>query len=429
MLTTVSASLGSMSAGADELVARAKKIHERVITLDTHVDISPDNFTPQTNYLTTPNTQVDLPRMEAGGLDAAFFIVYVGQGPLTEEGYAAAYTAAMEKFDAIHWMTEQLAPERIALALTAEEVRDIASSGRRVALIGVENAYPMGLDLANIARFAERGARYMSLAHNGHSQFSDSNTGEIREGGMRYGGLSELGRQAVVEMNRVGVMIDLSHPSKDATMQIMALSRAPVIASHSSARGLENNPRNMDDEQLLALKANGGVIQTVAFRSYLNGKKHAAWRTEYDALMRKVGAEMGIEVLADRRQVFMMNPSDRATYLDRIRPVRARVDELSNQMSAPPVDVADFVDHVDYLVTKIGVDHVGISSDFDGGGGVEGWNDADETFNVTLELVRRGYSEAEVAKLWSGNLLRVLEEVQAVAKTLRRETTTDSAPL
>ena len=315
------------------------------------------------------------------------------------------------------------------MALTAEEVRDIASSGRRVALIGVENAYPMGLDLANIARFAERGARYMSLAHNGHSQFSDSNTGEIREGGMRYGGLSELGRQAVVEMNRVGVMIDLSHPSKDATMQIMALSRAPVIASHSSARGLENNPRNMDDEQLLALKANGGVIQTVAFRSYLNGKKHAAWRTEYDALMRKVGAEMGIEVLADRRQVFMMNPSDRATYLDRIRPVRARVDELSNQMSAPPVDVADFVDHVDYLVTKIGVDHVGISSDFDGGGGVEGWNDADETFNVTLELVRRGYSEAEVAKLWSGNLLRVLEEVQAVAKTLKRETTIDSAPL
>ena len=391
MLATVSASLGSMSAGADELVARAKKIHERVITLDTHVDISPDNFTPQTNYLTTPDTQVDLPRMEAGGLDAAFFIVYVGQGPLTEEGYAAAYKAAMEKFDAIHWMTEQLAPERIALALTAEEVRDIASSGRRVALIGVENAYPMGLDLANIARFAERGARYMSLAHNGHSQFSDSNTGEIREGGMRYGGLSELGRQAVVEMNRVGVMIDLSHPSKDATMQIMALSRAPVIASHSSARGLENNPRNMDDEQLLALKANGGVIQTVAFRSYLNGKKHAAWRTEYDALMRKVGAEMGIEVLADRRQVFMMNPSDRATYLDRIRPVRARVDELSNQMSAPPVDIADFVDHVDYLVTKIGVDHVGISSDFDGGGGVEGSSSSvsnePETSSLTCDAV------------------------------------------
>ena len=427
-LTLFGASVASAPVSADELVARAKEIHERVITLDTHVDISPDNFTPEVNYLTAPNTQVDLPRMEVGGLDAAFFIVYVGQGPLTDEGYASAYQTAMQKFDAIHWMTEQLAPERIALALTAQDVRKIAKTGRRVALIGVENAYPLGLDITNIARFADRGARYMSLSHNGHSQFSDSNTGEIREGGMRHGGLSELGRSAVEEMNRVGVMIDLSHPSKASTMQTLALSRAPVIASHSSARGMEDNPRNMDDEQLLALKANGGVIQTVAFRSYLNGKKHAAWRSEYDALMTKIGAEMGIEVLADRRQVFMMKPMDRAKYLDRIKPVQARVEANKSEFSAQPVDVADFIDHVDYLVKKIGIDHVGISSDFDGGGGVEGWNNADETFNVTLELVRRGYSEVEIEKLWSGNLLRVMEDVQAVAEAMRQETTTDKAP-
>ena len=426
-LTLFGASVASAPVSADELVARAKEIHERVITLDTHVDISPDNFTPEVNYLTAPNTQVDLPRMEVGGLDAAFFIVYVGQGPLTDEGYASAYQTAMQKFDAIHWMTEQLAPERIALALTAQDVRKIAKTGRRVALIGVENAYPLGLDIANIARFADRGARYMSLSHNGHSQFSDSNTGEIREGGMRHGGLSELGRSAVEEMNRVGVMIDLSHPSKASTMQTLALSRAPVIASHSSARGMEDNPRNMDDEQLLALKANGGVIQTVAFRSYLNGKKHAAWRSEYDALMTKIGAEMGIEVLADRRQVFMMKPMDRAKYLDRIKPVQARVEANKSEFSAQPVDVADFIDHVDYLVKKIGIDHVGISSDFDGGGGVEGWNNADETFNVTLELVRRGYSEVEIEKLWSGNLLRVMEDVQAVAEAMRQEMTTDKA--
>ena len=261
LLTLFGASVASVPVSADDIIARAKEIHERVITLDTHVDISPDNFTPEVNYLTAPDTQVDLPRMVAGGLDAAFFIVYVGQGPLTDEGYGSAYQTAMEKFDAIHWMTEQLAPDRIALARTAQEVKEIAKTGRRVALIGVENAYPLGLDIANIARFADRGARYMSLSHNGHSQFSDSNTGEIREGGMRHGGLSELGRQAVEEMNRVGVMIDLSHPSKASTMQTMALSRAPVIASHSSARGMEDNPRNMDDEQLLALKANGGVIQ------------------------------------------------------------------------------------------------------------------------------------------------------------------------
>lgn len=406
---------------ADDLVLRAKQIHERVITLDTHVDISTDTFTAQINYLTDPDTQVDIPRMEAGGLDAAFFIVYVGQGPLTEAGFAAAYQAAVDKFDAIHWMTKELAPDRIGLALTPKDVYDIANSGRKVALIGVENAYPVGLDIENIERFAARGARYMSLAHNGHSQFSDSNTGEIREGGMRYGGLSELGRQAVVAMNRAGVMIDLSHPSKQATMQTIALSRAPVIASHSSARGLEDNPRNMDDEQLLALKANGGVIQTVAFRSYLNGKKHAAWRSQYDELMRKVGASMNIDIVADRRQVYMMKPDDRAEYLTSIKPVLARVEAMQHQLSAPPVDVADLVDHIDYLVAKIGIDHVGISSDFDGGGGVEGWNDADETFNVTLELVKRGYSEADIAKLWSGNLLRVMGQVQAVAAMIRKE--------
>ena len=419
--------LAAFQAQADELLVRAQEIHDQVITLDTHVDISVDNFTEEVNYLTSPRTQVDLPRMEAGGLDAAFFIVYVGQGPLTEEGYSTAYDSAIAKFDAIHWMTKELAPDRIALALTPKDVRDIARSGRKVALIGVENAYPIGLDIANIARFAERGARYMSLAHNGHSQFSDSNTGEIREGGMRYGGLSELGREAIAEMNRLGIMIDLSHPSKAATLQTIALSRAPVIASHSSARGLEDNPRNMDDEQLLALKANGGVIQTVAFRGYLNGKKHAAWRKEYDALMRKVGKEMGITVVTDRRQVFMMPPAARAEYLASIQPVIDRIANTPETLSAPPVDVADFVDHIDYLVAKIGIDHVGISSDFDGGGGVQGWDDADETFNVTLELVKRGYTEAEIDKLWSGNLLRVMGQVQAIAAQMQQQASAEVA--
>ena len=358
--------------------------------------------------------------MELGGLDAAFFVVYVGQGPLTQEGYKNAYRAAVDKFEAIHWMTSELAPERIGLALTPKDVREIAKSGRRVALIGVENAYPIGLDLVNIRRFAERGARYMSLAHNGHSQFSDSNTGEIRDGGMRYGGLSDLGIQAVKELNRWGVMIDLSHPSKAANLQTIKLSQAPVIASHSSARGLEENPRNMDDEQLMALKSNGGVIQAVAFRSYLNADKHSAWQIEYDEIAKEVGTEMGIEIASDRSEVLMMQPEQRTKYLESIRPVIKRANELAPTISAPPVDVADFVDHIDYLVNKIGIDHVGISSDFDGGGGILGWNDADETFNVTLELVRRGYSETEIEKLWSENLLRVMETVQAVGLAIQR---------
>lgn len=404
-----------------DLIARARAIHEHVITLDTHVDISVDNFTQEVNYLQELDTQVNLPRMEAGGLDAAFFIVYVGQGPLVDSAYAAAYNTAIAKFDAIHWLVQELAPQRIALALTPDDVRRIAASGRKVALIGVENAYPLGLDLENIRRFAERGARYLSLAHNGHSQFSDSNTGEIREGGMRYGGLSALGRQAVAELNRWGVMIDLSHPSKAATLETLTLSRAPVIASHSSARALNDVPRNMDDEQLLALKANGGVIQTVAFRGYLNSDKDAAWQEERDALTRQVGEEMGIEVLPYRRQAYLLKPAERKAYFERTAPVHKAVKARLGEIEVPGVDVSDFIDHIDYLVGKVGIDHVGISSDFDGGGGVTGWDDASETFNVTLELVRRGYSQSDIERIWSGNLLRVMGQVQAVAAMIQAE--------
>lgn len=420
--TPTAAAATGMAESEAQLIERARDIHSRVMTLDTHVDISPANFTTTPpNYTGDLPTQVNLPKMAAGGLDAAFFIVYVGQGPLTDAGYADAHGQAMAKFDAIHRLTAELAPERIGLATTAAEARAIAASGRKVALIGVENAYPIGLDLDNIRVFAERGARYMSLAHNGHSQFSDSNTGEIREGGMRYDGLSPLGRDAVAELNRWGVMIDLSHPSKDATMEMFELSRAPMIASHSAARALNDVPRNMDDEQLAALKANGGVIQTVAFRSYLDSDKHAAFQLEYDRKLRALGEAAGIEVLLDRRQVFMMPPAERSAYLERIRPLREQLDATLDDFAAPPVDVADFVDHIDYLVEKVGIDHVGISSDFDGGGGVTGWNDASETFNVTLELVRRGYSEADIERIWSGNLLRVMEAVRQVGEAIRAE--------
>jgi membrane dipeptidase len=253
------------------LVARARAIHERVITLDTHDDIDPRNFTKQRNYTQRLDNQVNLPKMEEGGLDVAFFIVYVGQGPLTAEGYDKAYAQAVEKFDAVHRLTKEIAPDRIGLALSAEQVRTIAASGRKVAVIGIENAYPVGTNLARIKEFHDRGGRYMSLAHNGHSQFADSNTGE-RDGKWLHNGLSELGRKAIAEMNRVGLMVDVSHPSKPANLQAIALSKAPVIASHSAARALANHSRNLDDEQLQALKKNGGVVQTVAFDGYVKIK-------------------------------------------------------------------------------------------------------------------------------------------------------------
>jgi membrane dipeptidase len=347
------------------LVARARAIHERVITLDTHDDIDPRNFTKQRNYTQRLDNQVNLPKMEEGGLDVAFFIVYVGQGPLTAEAYDKAYAQAVEKFDAVHRLTREIAPDRIGLALTADDVRRIAASGRKVAVIGIENAYPVGTNLARIKEFHDRGGRYMSLAHNGHSQFADSNTGE-RDGKWQHNGLSDLGRKAIAEMNRLGIMVDISHPSKQANLQAMALSKAPVIASHSAARALANHSRNLDDEQLQALKKNGGVVQTVAFDGYV-----------------------------------------------KIRPPEAP------KRGAPTATVADFVNHIDYLVKTIGIDHVGISSDFDGGGGVAGWNGAEETFNVTLELVKRGYTEEQIGKLWSGNLLRVMADVERIAREIQ----------
>jgi membrane dipeptidase len=280
-----------------EVMARARAIHDRVITLDTHADINAANFTPQVNYTQRLGTQVNLPKMIEGGLDVAFFIVYVGQQQdFTPEAYKRAYDQALEKFDAIHRLTETIAPDKIGLALTPADVRRIAASGRKVALIGIENAYPLGEDLKNIKAFYDRGGRYLSLAHNGHSQWSDSNNGEA-SGVWKWNGLSPLGRQAIAEMNRVGMMIDISHPSKLSSMQTFELSRAPVIASHSAVRALCNHTRNMDDEQLLALKKNGGVIQTVAFASYVKCDPPPAERAP---LIEKLYQDFGIPTAAGR---------------------------------------------------------------------------------------------------------------------------------
>jgi len=405
------ASPATSSETEEELVARAQGIHERVITLDTHVDINTANFNTETNYTMTLDTQVTLPKMEAGGLDVAWFIVYTGQGPLTDEGYAAAHANAIDKFDAIRRLAEEIAPDRIELAYTSDDVRRIAASGKKVAMIGVENAYPIGTDLANIEDFYNRGARYMSLAHNGHSQFADSQTGEAADEYL-HGGLSEMGREAVAEMNRLGIMVDISHPSIDAISEMLDLSVAPVVASHSSARSLTNHTRNLSDEMLLRVRENGGVVQTVAFGSYINEARRVFQATERQEIMERMARERGFELLSSDEVAALAAP-EQAAYQQNMQRIFPEVN-----MMTPRATVSDFVDHIDYMVDLIDLDHVGISSDFDGGGGVTGWNDASETFNVTLELVRRGYSEAEIGQLWSGNLLRVLDEVQRVAATL-----------
>lgn len=399
---------------------RAKLLHEKVITIDTHDDINVKNFTDSINYTQRLDTQVNLPKMEEGGLDVAWLIVYTGQDTLTAEGYEKASANAISKFDAIHKLCKEIAPDQIELALTSDDVRRIDAAGKKVAMIGVENAYPIGTDLSNFEKYYDLGARYVSLAHNGHSQFSDSNTGET-DSLWLHNGLSEIGKDAVKEMNRLGIMIDVSHPSKAAMEQMIALSKAPIIASHSSARALCNHSRNLDDEQLLLMKENGGVVQTVAFSSYLNTEKDEARSEKIKVIEKMVMDSLGTTWL-ERKDIMALPNAERDAYINTYITMNKIVDAKTKTMKGlpPAVDVTDLVNHIDYMVKLIGIDHVGISSDFDGGGGIEGWSDASETFNVTLELVKRGYTDDEIKKLWGENLLRVLDQVQAVASEIQK---------
>ena len=405
----------------DDLLKKAKEIHKKVITLDTHNDINIKNFTDSINYTQRLETQINLPKMKEGGLDVTWLIVYTGQDSLTENGYKKAYDNAISKFDAIHRLVEIYAPDEIELALTSDDVRRINAAGKKVAMIGIENGYPIGTDISNVKKFYDLGGRYMSLAHNGHSQLSDSNTGE-KDGIWLHNGISDLGKQVLAEMNKYGMMVDISHPSKEAIKQMIKLSKAPVIASHSSARALCDHSRNLDDELLQLLKENGGVVQTVAFSSYLNTKKDTMYSNAIKPLYKTIAKDLGIELI-DRKDFGNKTDQEIEDFFENLKRIKKiankdpRMQEIKK--NTPPVSVIDLVDHIDYLVKKMGIEHVGISSDFDGGGGIDGWGDASVTFNVTLELVKRGYTENQISMLWSGNLLRVLDEVQKVAKEIQ----------
>ncbi len=404
----------------EALLKKAKEIHENIITIDTHADININNFTEERNYTMDLGNQVTLPKMEAGGLDVAWFIVYTGQEELTEEAFKNAYENAMSKFDAIHKLVEDFAPEQIGLATNSQEVRKLVAEGKKVAMIGVENGYSIGLDVENVEKFYNLGARYMSLSHQGHSQLSDSNTGEENDEWL-HNGLSDLGKEVIAEMNRLGMMIDVSHPSKEAIKQMFELSKAPLIASHSSARELCNHSRNLDDELLMLFKKHGGVVQTVAFSAYVNTEKDKAFSEASEKVYEEKAAEMDFEILPRDTVRALSNTERNAYYADyqKVRNAASPDIELLKE-EIEPVGVSDFVDHIDYMVDLIGIEHVGISSDFDGGGGIDGWEDASETLNITKELVKRGYTQEEIAKLWGENLLRVMDEVDAVAAELQK---------
>ncbi|MFH1160754.1 MAG: dipeptidase [bacterium] len=332
------------------LVKKAAKIHEKILTIDSHNDtpmrMSRGEFDWSVGHdVKKDHSRVDLVRMKEGGLDAAFFAVFVSQGKRTPDGYEKARDQALEIFDSLNAAIARH-PDLVGLALTPSDARRLERQGKRIAFIGMENGYPVGKDLSLVQTYYDKGARYITLVHTKNNDICDSSTDTLETGG-----LSKFGEEVVREMNRLGMMIDVSHASDFSFYDILEVTKAPVIASHSCARALCDNPRNLDDEMLFALAENGGVIQMCILSDYVKTP----------------------------------DPRELAT-------------------------VSDVVDHIDHIVQVAGIDHVGIGTDFDGGGGVTGCYDVSEMGNITLELVRRGYSEEDIRKIWGGNLMRVLDE-------------------
>jgi membrane dipeptidase len=392
------------------LLEKARALHERLLTIDTHVDIAgADYATPGMDPGGPTNRKSDLPKMKAGGLDAVFLAVFVSQRPdLTSEAYGQAYTQAMAEFDALDRLAK-MHPELCEFARTPDDVGRIAKTGKRVIVAGVENGYPMGEDFANLRTFYERGARYMTLVHTANNQLATSSGSSDGDNG-----LTELGKRTVSEMNRLGMMVDLSHASVKSFWDAIAVSSAPIIESHSGCVSAAKSDRNLADDQLKALAKNGGVIQIVALSEYLKPSS-----PERQAAVQQLREELGFGRRAGRGAAqggpppAPMTPERRAE----LAKLRAVYQERMKEIDAkhPGATLKDFADHIDHAVKTAGIDHVGIGTDFDGGGGIPGFNDHSEAPNVTLELLRRGYTETQLRKIWGENLLRVWRDVQRKA--------------
>jgi membrane dipeptidase len=367
----------------------------RPLTLDTHVDIPLDYMRePQFDVGHDTPLLVDLGKMERGGLDSAFFVVYVGQGPLTPEGYAHAVAQADRKFEGIAMMLDKY-PDRIRAARTPQEVRDNHAHGLLSAMIGIENSYSLGHDLGRIDSSYAKGARYLGLVHVGNNDLCssanpDTKAGEPALNSPGDAGMSDFGRAAVARANALGMMVDISHASDKCVLDAIAASKAPIIASHSSSRALVDVPRNLPDDLLRAIAADGGVVQAVAYKEFL--KKDPERAKAEKALQDQVVREAG-DTEYD---------SEKHDYLPAMVEGMARIEK-----EHPLASLDQYMDHIQHMVQVAGIDHVGIASDMDGGGGITGWMDASQTPNVTAALRARGFSDADIAKIWGGNLLRV----------------------
>jgi len=383
---------------------KAQKIHEKALTIDTHGDV-PTYMVSHTDFDISEEhdahktgSRIDFPRMKKGGLDAMFFAVYLGQGPRTPEGNAQAKEKSMKLFESIHKSVKDH-PDLAELAKTPEDAYRIVKSGKRAVFIGIENGWTIGNDLSLLKTYYDLGARYMTLSHSSNNDIADSSTDPK---GPEHNGISPFGEKVVAEMNRLGMMVDISHVSDSTFYDAIRLSKAPVIASHSSARALSNHPRNMTDDMIKLLAKKGGVVQMNMLTNYLITPKP---NPERDAAMQTLREKYG----------------NRSTLTEEEQKQRyAELSEINRKYPQELATLQQVVDHIDHIVKLVGIDYVGIGADLDGGGGVTGMYDVSEAGNVTLELVKRGYSAKDIEKIWSGNLFRVMKEVEKVAAELNK---------
>ena len=383
----------------EQLVQRALEIHKRVLTLDTHADtplrmIEPGFDMAERHDPKETGSKVDYPRMKEGDLDAIFFAAFVAQDIRDDDGHGRAKALCLQMIDSVIASTERNS-DVVGLALDPEDAYTLEKEGKRAIYIGIENGYPIGNDLSNIETYFKKGVRYITLVHSSNNDIADSATDP---NGPEHGGISTFGAEVVAEMNRLGIMVDVSHGNDSVFYDAVALSKAPIIASHSNARAVTDHQRNMTDEMLKLMADNGGVVQLTMLADYLRTAPPNAARDSAIA-----------ELRASMKPISEMTDEERQA-------LRKSFNEINEKFPEPPDTVTHVVDHIDHIVSVAGIDHVGIGCDFDGGGGIEGIFDASEVMNITIELVRRGYTEAEIEKIWGGNLIRVFKEVQAVAK-------------
>ena len=376
----------------NSIEAKAARIHQDAFTVDSHTD-APLNFSNKKFDIAKDNSEtlkrscVDFPRMRKGGLDAVFFAVFISQGPRTSEGNAKAKAHAETIFDSIYAAVNRNS-NISGIATSPGEAKKLLKQDKSIVFIGVENGYPVGNEIANVKHFYDRGARYITLCHTKNNDICTSSTDTANTTG-----LSNFGIQVVQEMNRLGMMIDVSHVSDQSFYDVLKVSKVPVIASHSCARALCDNPRNLSDEMLRALAANNGVVQMCILSDYVKKPLPNPERDSAKLAVRK--KYNSFQDLKDEER----EAASAAWH---------SIDDLFPQQLAT---VSQVVDHIDHMVKIAGINHVGIGTDFDGGGGVEGCKDVSEMGNITLELVKRGYSEKDIRKIWGGNLMRVMSAV------------------